>query len=254
MSEQKNNFIVKAVEKTLRETFKNELKNTYSNRIAIVKNLDIYKKVKLSYSGKGLLAEDFIAIEESLYPKMPWENSVKIGFATEEEASTLYIFSVLILAHNAITIRTGLTPWVRESEVEHENSDFISEVKPVLDNILINFQMFFSQNIIEMEKYLAELINGKDRRIALKENNALINIYTPDEMKDYVFLKHEEIHNNVKKMKDFEITSGYERERKIMVYKNISAVLNEYLLYAKFLKEVTIAWNQHKYYYGCSAN
>ena len=247
-----NTILVKSVEKILRESFKDELKNPYENRISIVKNLDVYKRVKLSYSGKGLLPEEFIAIEDNLYPRMPWEDNIVRGFATEEEASTLYLMGILVLGHAAITVRTGLKPWFSESEIENQDSEFIAEIKPILDDILINFQMFYSQNIIETEKYIAALINGQDRRIALKENKALVNIYTPEEIKEYVFSKHSEIHEKVKKMKDFEITSKYERDKKIVVYKNISALLNEYLLFAKFLKEITIAWNQHKYFYGCS--
>ena len=116
-----NTILVKSVEKILRESFKDELKNPYENRISIVKNLDIYKRVKLSYSGKGLLPEEFIAIEDNLYPRMPWEDNIVRGFATEEEASTLYLMGILVLGHAAITVRTGLKPWFSESEIENQD-------------------------------------------------------------------------------------------------------------------------------------
>lgn len=253
MSDNKKS-LVKSVEAVLRDTFKEELAKDNDNRIAIVKNLDIYKRVKLSYSGKGLLPEDFIAIENLLYPRLPWESEVKSGFATEEEASTLHILAAFVIAHSSLTVRAGVSTWFKESEVKNEESDFITEIKPILNSLLTNFQLLFSQNIVEMEKYLASLINGKDRRIALRENRALINVFDQKEIKDYVYAKHEEIHLAVKGMKDFEITSSYERDRKITIYKNISAILNEYLIYANFLREMSTAWQQHNYYYSANPN
>lgn len=246
----KEKNILQFVDNTLRETFKEELKNNNENRIAFIQNLNIFKRVKLVSSGKSLLPSEFLAHEEMIYPKMPWESTLPKMNITDEDASNLYILHFLVNAHSSYSARTGLDVLINEKEVVDECSDFINETKEKVIKIFLDFQMFMSQNIIELEKYTARILNGEDISSKVYKNNALINLLEPKEIMLYFKEKHNEIHQVIHQMKDIEIYSGYERDKKIKIYKGIAFVLREYSIYSKFLQELTTVWRQQQYFYS----
>lgn len=240
---------VEYVDGILKESCKDYTKYNNENRIAVVKNIDLYKKVKGVYLGKGLLPQEYLANDDTFYPKMPWEQSIKKINITDHDISNLQLMNFLANIHSSIAFN-GLSVWIDEKEVENEDSHFLSEVKPVLNSILETFQMFYSQNILELEKYMHNIMMGMDISEANRQNKALLNVLSYDQITEYMHSKHHEIHMAIKDMKNIEIDSGYERERKITVYKNLSTVVRETLIYGKFLRETRLLWEHQKYFYG----
>lgn len=254
-------ILKKEIDGILRKSFKNELKKINPNRIAFVDNIEVYKRVRGVNEGKSLLTRNDLINSSFLYPLMPWEkndnaiNNLKNSMTelSEEANSGLYVLEMLITIHMLKSLKTGLEPIIEEHIVENNESDFLNKVIPLVKPIFETSQLYISQNVVEVEKYLAGLIKGESGAKLVKDNNAIINLYSSEQLKKYAIAKHEEIHQVVAKIKEFEIEDSLDRSIKIKIYKALSLISRDFLYISFALNEIAMIWEHHKVFYNLTS-